>query len=197
MLEEAEFNDTWARSPHVDAQQVQTAISSLSLESSRDLNSESGELPLWYGPQTEDFDSIAAPASDELDVNTSSVAQSLVGHWSGSYAYSDQDGDGLVGFTITSHREGGAIDGSGVDAFGPFTVHGTLDGSRITFLKEYQLLQYGSSEKTVWRYEGVVSADTDEITGEWGPPDSNWQYTPGDEDDAAETSDDPLGSEAK
>ena len=82
-MEEAEFNDTWARSPHVDAQQVQTAISSLSLESSRDPKSESGELPLWYGPQTEDFDSIAAPASDELDVNTSSVAQSLVGHWSG------------------------------------------------------------------------------------------------------------------
>ena len=138
-----------------------------------DSQSEEGDLPLFYGPVTEDIDLIPDPTFDDPTSPHTTSAHSLVGHWSGSYAYDDHDGDGLVSFTVSSHDESGAIVGSGTDALGPFSVHGTLNDDRLTFAKEYLLLQHGA--KVIWRYEGVVAPDSDSIKGQWGPTDADWK----------------------
>ncbi len=132
-----------------------------------------GDLPLFYAPDTEDIDRVAEPTFDDATSPHPTAAHSLVGHWSGSYDYEGQEGDGLVSFTVSSHDDAGAIVGSGTDALGPFTVHGTLNDDRLTFIKEYLLLQDG--QLIIWRYEGLVAPGLDEIKGQWGPPDADWK----------------------
>ena len=122
---------------------------------------------------TEDLDLISDPTFDDPTSPHPTAAHSLVGHWSGSYAYEDRDGDGLVSFTVSSHDEAGAVAGYGTDAFGPFSVHGTLNDDRLTFVKEYLLLQGG--QHVMWRYEGIVASDSEEIKGQWGPTDVDWK----------------------
>lgn len=174
-----DFSDYWTRDPDTDANMVgdEAVTDEPSIE---DASSDTGDLPLFYGPETEDIDLVTNPTFDDPTSPHPTAAHSLVGHWSGSYAYRDRDGDGLVSFTVSSHDDAGAIVGSGTDAFGPYTVHGTLNDNRLTFVKEYVLPQYGS--KVVWRYEGVVSPHSDEIKGQWGPPDADWNL----EDEADE-----------
>ena len=98
-----------------------------------------------------------------------------MGHWSGAFTYNSVNwgGDGLVSFSISTHGEDGGVSGSGTDAFGPFTIKGTLsEGSgRLTFLKEYAILQYG--RKIAWRYRGTVDEERDGITGTWGRPEED------------------------
>ena len=145
-------------------------------------NSEQSEepVPLFFGPQTENLELLADPA---LITNSNDVARrssqagvdvahahaySLVGHWSGGFAFDGADWvDGLVSFSISAHEEDGRFSGSGMDAFGPFTIEGTLEGERLTFLKEYIFPQYGST--VAWRYQGIVNEQWDKVTGEWGP----------------------------
>ena len=160
----------------------------------KNANSEQSEepVPLFFGPQTESLEVLAdAPAlvtsSDDMAARSPhdgadvAHAHSLVGHWSGGFAYDGVDwGDGLVSFSISAHGEDGRVSGSGTDAFGPFTVEGTLEGDRLTFLKEYVILQYGS--KVAWRYQGTVDEDWDGITGTWGRPNGDSQSVAGDEE---------------
>ncbi len=63
--------------------------------------------------------------------------------------------------------------GFGVDIDGPFTVRGTLVGDRLAFCQEYQTHQ--DDELLVWRSEGVVLDEADEIRGQWGPCDDDWE----------------------
>ncbi|RPD69592.1 hypothetical protein L226DRAFT_268418 [Lentinus tigrinus ALCF2SS1-7] len=173
-FEEPEISDYWKRDPDDDANMVNDLPSIPPAPTSDgDSESQQGDLPLFHGPTTEDIDLIVDPTFDDPTSPHPTVAHSLVGHWSGSYAYDDRDGDGLVSFTVSSHDVNGAIVGSGTDAFGPYVVHGTLDDNRLTFVKEYLLPQYG--QKVMWRYEGVVSPDSDSIRGQWGPTDVDWK----------------------
>ena len=160
----------------------------------KNANSEQSEepVPLFFGPQTESLEVLAdglAPVTSPDDVAARSSqdgadvahVHSLVGHWSGGFAYDGVDwGDGLVSFSISAHREDGRVSGSGTDAFGPFTVEGTLEGDRLTFLKEYVILQYGS--KVGWRYQGTVDEERDGITGTWGRPEGDSKSVAGDEE---------------
>ncbi|RPD72434.1 hypothetical protein L226DRAFT_154051 [Lentinus tigrinus ALCF2SS1-7] len=180
-FEEPEMSDYWKRDPEVDVNMVNDVPPALA----SDGDSQQGDLPLFYEPTTEDIDLIPDPTFDDPTSPHPTAAHSLVGHWSGSYAYDDRDDDGLVSFTVSSHGVNGAIAGSGTDAFGPYVVHGTLDDDRLTFVKEYLHLQYG--QKVMWRYEGVVAPDSDEIRGQWGPTDVDWQFVVSGEEPEQET----------
>ncbi|KAI0699900.1 hypothetical protein C8T65DRAFT_296564 [Cerioporus squamosus] len=169
-FEESVFSDYWTRDPDMDANMVgDDALTNTPPKE----GTPSGDIQLFYEPETEDIDLIADPTFDDPTSPQPTAAHSLVGHWSGSYDYEGRDGDGLVSFTVSSHDDAGAIVGSGTDALGPFSVHGTLNDDRLTFVKEYLLPQHG--QKLVWRYEGVVAPDSDEIKGQWGPPDADWK----------------------
>ncbi|RDX50314.1 hypothetical protein OH76DRAFT_469327 [Lentinus brumalis] len=166
-FEKAVYSNYWTRLPDLDAKMVADDPAARA--------SSSGDLPLFYAPEMEDIDIIADLTFDDPTSShpTGAHSESLVGHWSGGYEYDRRGGDGLVSFTVSSHDDDGAIVGSGTDTFGPFTVHGTLNDDRLTFVKEYLLLQYG--QRVIWRYEGVVAPGSDEIKGQWGLPNADWK----------------------
>ncbi|RPD68335.1 hypothetical protein L226DRAFT_346944 [Lentinus tigrinus ALCF2SS1-7] len=187
VFEEPEMSDYWKRDPDDDANMVND-VPPIPPAPTSDGDSElqQGDLPLFYEPTTEDIDLIVDPIFDD-PTSPHPVAHFLIGHWSGSYAYDDQDGDGdgRVSFTVSYHDVNGAIIASGTDAFGPYVVQGTLDNDRLTFVKEYLLPQYG--QKVMWRYEGVVSPDSNEIRGQWGPTDVDWKLVVYGEESEQET----------
>ncbi|RPD68326.1 hypothetical protein L226DRAFT_527321 [Lentinus tigrinus ALCF2SS1-7] len=183
-FEEPEISDYWKRDPDKDANMMNN-FPPIPPAPTSDRDSQQGDLPLFYCPTTEDIDLIPDPTFDDPTSPHPTAAHTLVGHWSGSHAYDDRDGDGLVSFTVSSHDVNGAIVGSGTDALGPYVVHGTLNNDRLTFVKEDLLLQYG--QKVMWRYEGVVAPDFDEIRGQWGPTDVDWQLVVSGEQPEQET----------
>ncbi|RPD69596.1 hypothetical protein L226DRAFT_575426 [Lentinus tigrinus ALCF2SS1-7] len=187
-FEEPEFSDYWKRDADTDANfEIRNLNDATAHRHAPTFNGDSppdaSNFPLFYGPSSEYIDLIPNPTFDD-SVFHPTAAHSLVGQWSGSYGYDDWGGDGLVSFTISSHDESGAMVGSGTDAYGPFTVHGTLDNNRLTFIKEYLLPQRG--QKIVWRYEGIVAAGLHEIKGKWGPTDIDWKLEPEKETGAEE-----------
>ena len=169
----------WTQSPDKDACSLADIDISLVSEA---LRSEE-ELPLTNGPQTEELDQYTDPHQSDDSTSDSALEaaktsnRSLVGHWGGSYAYPNSTvGDGLVSFTISDHQADGSIVGTGYDTYGPFTIRGTLEENVFTFMKDYQILQYG--KKTIWKYVGTVSGERDEIHGIWGYPDADWNLAP-------------------
>lgn len=98
--------------------------------------------------------------------------RSLAGYWTGAYTddngqKSDDFGSFLIDSTISGAYE---ISGFGADAKGDFHLWGNIDGQRITFVKEFGSLLGGWD--THIRYDGLVNETLEEMTGVWGPIDS-------------------------
>ncbi|KAI1787462.1 hypothetical protein LXA43DRAFT_1029206 [Ganoderma leucocontextum] len=162
-FEEAEFGPYWQRSPTTDASQITEDVTVAATGE----NAEAA-VPLFYGAQKEDLELLADPASEVNEVaatDSAGVTVTLVGHWSGAFAYNGVN----WGRRRPAHEEDGGVSGSGTDAFGPFAVKGTLVGEQLTFVKEYTILQDGT--KVAWRYQGTLDEERDGITGTWGSPD--------------------------
>ena len=134
------------------------------------------DLALFHGPVEEEIDFLHDLGSFDLGSSPLSPAEnSLVGQWSGAHTGRAWDTDGFVTFIISSHDVmSGAVVGSGLDAQGPFSVHGRLneDGT-ITFSMEYW--SYPGRQRLVLYCEG--SAGLDEMTGQcqWGQVEANSQ----------------------
>ena len=128
-------------------------------------DSQSGDIPLFYGPVEEEVDFCESTASFDAGLSPYDTTEtSLVGQWSGVHTMHDWDTDGFVTFVISSHEVvSGAIIGSGLDAQGPFSLHGRLDeDGTITFNVEYSSVL--ERQRLVLFCEG--SAGTDEMTGQ-------------------------------
>ncbi|KAI1783133.1 hypothetical protein LXA43DRAFT_1087143 [Ganoderma leucocontextum] len=189
------FGPYWLRSPTTDASQITEDVTAVTGE-----NAEAA-VPLFYGAQKEDLELLADRASEVNEVAATdsagvTVTHSLVGHWSGAFAYNGVNwgGDGLVSFSISAHEEDGGVSGSGTDAFGPFAVKGTLVGEQLMFLKEYTILQDGT--KVAWRYQGTLDEERDGITGTWGSPDEESQSVAEDDTNDDEPDGDGAGDES-
>ncbi|KAF9064589.1 hypothetical protein BDP27DRAFT_153111 [Rhodocollybia butyracea] len=170
----AVVNDTWLRDEAKDDIFVDEFASSTVPSDTVPAN-HLGNI-VFREPQVEELDQAVAILQADEDGSVASPIEgpkaSLVDNWYGSYTYNDIDQlDGLVSFHVSecSGQAGDVLLGSGADMYGGFSVHGKVgkDESRISFVKEYEILQYG--DKVAWLYEGNLNKDRDEITGTWGP----------------------------
>ncbi|KAI0646024.1 hypothetical protein C8Q79DRAFT_730049 [Trametes meyenii] len=176
VLDEVKMSPYWHRDPSADLHRL---FSNGLLSGDQHLSDiDSEDEPLCYSPQVETMDVVFNADATPHDLQTacetldaSKPDGSIVGHWGGSYTYGNGAGhDGLVSFTISDQSPDGIIDGYGKDAWGPFSIRGSLSGDRIAFLKTYAVLQNGG--KVIWYYEGQVHDSMDTMDGSWGLPQS-------------------------
>lgn len=93
--------------------------------------------------------------------------------WSGSHIVKQFDGSfavrssaGVMHLCLpTVDVVSGLVTGGGTDYLGDFIITGAVEGSSITFTK-----QYLADATHTLRYHGKLSADRDEMEGDWGSP---------------------------
>ena len=149
-----------------------------------DLGELEAEPPLFHQAEPEELDTFLDSISDTKQAvignalsnsdPASTEATSLIGAWSGTYTNgTDQQDGGLISFCITENDEDGHFTGSGFDIDdGPFTVDGTIRGSKVDFTKTYTAMY------SVWRYIGVMDMESGTIVGQWGPPETEAEAAP-------------------
>ncbi|KAH9847166.1 hypothetical protein C2E23DRAFT_742357 [Lenzites betulinus] len=172
----------WERDPEMDSPRVtrpEPGFRKGRQDSLIDLDVSYEHVPLCYGPQVEELDVLGErwkpEAIDEGDATPADAeGTSLIGHWGGTYTYGENtNNDGLVSFKMTRHDPDGTIAGNGKDAWGPFTVRGTISDNFVAWIKDYEMLQQG--DKIVWYYEAMVQDDMCGMGGVWGLPESIMQ----------------------
>jgi hypothetical protein len=120
---------------------------------------------LFYGSQHEEIHYDHDPTPNPISL-LPIKKRSLLGNWSGIRHYDDgKTANGLISFKITSVSPSGEILGSGIGAYGSFTLHGHFQHPYLGFVKEY--IRTSQSEKAAYRYEGEVGPDFDEVAGKW------------------------------
>ncbi|KAI0665852.1 hypothetical protein C8Q78DRAFT_1083428 [Trametes maxima] len=177
VLDEVKMSPYWHKDPSADLHRLFSNRLLSSDQQFSDIDTEEDES-LCYPPQVETLDVVFNTDATSTDWHTANEVvgegepgPAIIGHWGGTYTYgNDASNDGLVSFTISDHSPDGIIYGHGKDAWGPFSIQGSLSGDQIAFLKTYAVLQNGG--KVIWYYEGKVYDSMDTMDGSWGLPPS-------------------------
>ncbi|KIJ51711.1 hypothetical protein M422DRAFT_244046 [Sphaerobolus stellatus SS14] len=138
-------------------------------------NNEGTQIPVPGDSYSDDTKMLDSSGYEDINrFNEDSENPQLAGHWYGFYYYVDGwDTDGIMGFQIKSTEMDGSFMGGGIGPLVEFSIKGTLEGSELTFTKEYQLYVYGGyliEQPPIWLYRGTVEEGFYKISGMWGPP---------------------------